>query len=110
VAQRLVVEDAVLKAAVERLVEVFSPEQIYLFGSRARGDGHPESDYDLMIIVSDSDEPPYRRAQFAYRELGAVGGGADILVWTRAEFEKYRPVVASLAATICREGRLLYAA
>jgi hypothetical protein len=33
---------------------------------------------------------------------------ADILVWTRQEFDRFVPVPGSLAATVLREGRLLY--
>ncbi|HSO71206.1 MAG TPA: nucleotidyltransferase domain-containing protein [Thermodesulfobacteriota bacterium] len=36
---------------VHRLVGNLQPEKIYLFGSRARSDATPESDYDLMVIV-----------------------------------------------------------
>ncbi len=43
----------------EALVEAFDPERIYLFGSYARGDAGPDSDYDLMIIVDSSDQPQY---------------------------------------------------
>ena len=103
-------EEARLNDAVQRLVELFRPERIYLFGSRARGDWHEDSDYDLMVIVPHSDLPPHRRAQQAYLALWNVAGAADILVWTREEFEEFLPVVGSLAATIVREGRLLYAA
>jgi len=32
-------EDAALEELVQRLVEALGPERIYLFGSRARGEG-----------------------------------------------------------------------
>jgi hypothetical protein len=47
---------------VRRLVEAYHPERIYLFGSKARGDAGPDSDFDLMVIVSD-DAPPGDAAQ-----------------------------------------------
>lgn len=103
-------DETLLRDVVQRLVELFQPERIYLFGSRARGDWREDSDYDLMVIVPHSDLPPHRRAQIAYREINGVGISKDILVWTREEFDRYSPVVASLAATILREGRILYAA
>lgn len=103
-------EEALLQEAVDRLVETFRPERIYLFGSRARGDWHADSDYDVMVVVRSSDLPPHRRAQLAYRALYGVGIPKDIVVWTREEFDRYLPVVTSLAATVIREGRLLYAA
>jgi uncharacterized protein len=104
------VDDARLAEAVRRLVETLQPERIYLFGSRARHDWHDASDYDFMVIVPSSDLTPIRRAQAAHRALHGLGIPKDVLVWTREEFERYLPVVASLPATIVREGRLLYAA
>ncbi len=103
-------EEALLQEVVARLVEVFRPERIYLFGSRARGDRHEDSDYDLMVIVPSSDLPPHQRETQAYLALWGILSPTDILVWTREEFERYLPVVGSLAATVVREGRLLYAA
>ena len=61
--------DPVLAEIVRRLLEAYQPERIYLFGSKARGDEGPESDYDLVVVVSASDDPPYRRAQRAQELL-----------------------------------------
>ena len=104
------VGDPLVAEAVRRLVDALGPEQIYLFGSRARGDAEEESDYDLMVVVPTSELPPHRRAQLAYLALRDIRLAADILVWTRQEFDRFLPVAGSLAATILREGRLLYAA
>lgn len=99
-----------LAEAVHRLVELFQPERIYLFGSQASGDANEDSDYDLMVIVPAAEEPEYRRAQEAYGVLWGVRLPIDVLVWTHDEFEEMVPVVASLPAAIVREGKLLYAA
>src|ERR1039458_1815733 len=40
--------DPLLGEIVRRLTDVYRPERIYLFGSTARGDAGPDSDYDLM--------------------------------------------------------------
>lgn len=42
---------SLIDAIVEKLVARFQPRRIYLFGSRARGDAHQDSDYDLLIEV-----------------------------------------------------------
>jgi len=101
--------DTVLRKIIERLVATFDPERIYLFGSRARGDHTSESDYDVMVLVDSSDEPSYRRAQRAYRVIGAVGASKDVLVWTRAEYDSQRHGGASLAAAVQRDGVTVYA-
>jgi predicted nucleotidyltransferase len=102
-------EQAKLDEATRRLVEQFHPERIYLFGSRARGDWNEDSDYDVMVIVPSSELPRHRRAQACYRALRGLRLPVEVHVWTREEFECYLPVVASLAATINREGVVLYA-
>jgi len=45
--------DPLLGEIVRRLTEVYRPKRIYLFGSTARGDAGPDSDYDLMIVLPD---------------------------------------------------------
>lgn len=102
--------DPRLDEAVKRLVDAYRPERIYLFGSRARGDSGPDSDYDLMVVVPDSAPPERRRGRLAYQALRGTGTAADVLVWTKTYFDSRLHLVASLPATIAREGTLLYAA
>lgn len=63
-----------------------------------------------MVVVSASDQPAYRRAQEAHSLLWELGIAADVLVWTREEFERRVHLAASLPAAVVREGKLLYAA
>jgi predicted nucleotidyltransferase len=95
---------------VTRLRAVFEPERIYLLGSHARGDAKPESDYDLLMVLPSSPLPRYRGEQVAFRALAGMGISKDILVLTRAEFDRQRNALCSLPATVEREGLLLYAA
>ena len=97
-----------LAEIVRRIVEAYSPERVYLFGSTARGDAGPDSDYDLMVLVPDDAELDRRRAGRAYRALWDIGRAADILVWTRSAFDRRVHLAASLPATIRREGVLLH--
>ncbi len=108
--QQVIAAHPVLADMVERLVRTFHPERIYLFGSRARGTGAEESDFDLLMVVSQSSLPRYRRDQDAFRVLIGVGASKDILVLTREEFGRQRTVLTSLPALVEREGRLLHAA
>ena len=106
----LLEKDTVLAEIVRRLVEAYQPERIYLFGSRARGDEGPDSDYDLMVIVADDAPPRRRRSRLAYEVLRGTGTAADILVCTRSWFDARLHLRASFPSTIVREGRLLHAA
>jgi uncharacterized protein len=91
-----------------RLVAEFSPERIILFGSHAWGHPNKNSDVDLLVVVSESDLPPPRRAARAYRCLREVPLPLDILVRTREEVERTRHVPASLINEILERGRVLY--
>jgi predicted nucleotidyltransferase len=102
--------DPVLAEAVRRLVAAYHPERIYLFGSVARGDAGPDSDYDLMVVVPDDAPAELRDCGLAYLALRGLGIAKDILVWTRGEFDKRLHLAASLPSTILREGKLLHAA
>jgi predicted nucleotidyltransferase len=103
-------DDAILRVIVDRLVSIYHPENIYLFGSAARGDAGPDSDYDLMIIVPNGTPPELRDPAPAYRAVWRLGAAIDPVVWTRRQFDKRLHLRASLPATVRREGKLLYAA
>ena len=94
---------------IQRLVAEFEPEAIYLFGSQAWGVvPGPDSDLDLYVIVSESNQKPVERARRALRSLRGLMAPIDVLVKTRAEFERYRPVYASLEAQVYEKGKLWY--
>jgi predicted nucleotidyltransferase len=44
------VTQAALETFIQRLVERFTPEQVILFGSIARGEARWDSDADLLVI------------------------------------------------------------
>jgi predicted nucleotidyltransferase len=99
-----------LAEIVKRLVAAYHPDRVYLFGSKARGDAGPNSDYDLLVVVSESGDPPYRRAQHAQEALWGLWSAADVLVLTSAEVETRRSVPSSFVAAVLREGKLLHVA
>lgn len=103
-------DDPLLAEVVRRLVEAYRPERIYLFGSVARGDAGPDSDYDLLVVVPDDAPPERRRSRLAYEVLRGTGTAADVLVCTRSYFERRRMLKASLPATVIGEGRALHGA
>jgi len=71
---------ATLADLVERLVTAYVPERIYLFGSKARGDWGPDSDFDLMVVVPDNAPPERQDNALAYDALRGTGTAADVLV------------------------------
>ena len=104
------ITDQRLAEVVRRIVAAYQPERVYLFGSHARGDAGPDSDYDLLLVVSDDAPPERKRSRLAYEVLWGTATAADVLIWTRTQFENRLHLKASLPATVVREGRLLHAA
>lgn len=76
--------DQLLAKIVRNLIEAYRPERIYLFGSYARGDAGPDSDYDLLIVVPDSAPVRQQGSRLAYEVLWETGTAADVLVCTRS--------------------------
>jgi predicted nucleotidyltransferase len=106
----LFAHDPVLAEIVRRLVDALHPDRIYLFGSRARDEAGPDSDYDLLVLVDRPAEPLYRLAQRGFRALRGVPAAVDVVVWDRETFDSRLHLKASFPATVVREGRLLHAA
>lgn len=92
----------------QRLVTALQPEQIILFGSYAYGEPNADSDIDLLVIVSQSDEPRYRRARVAYKALRGISMPTDVLVMTREEVQRKLNVRSSFIRRAVNEGKLLY--
>jgi uncharacterized protein len=99
-----------LNEVVQRLVEAFHPEKIYLFGSQARGDAGPESDYDLLLVMPDDAPRDLLDPRLACRILVGTALAADVLLFRRSKFDGQLHLKASLPAAIEREGKILYAA
>jgi predicted nucleotidyltransferase len=100
--------EAKLAETTRRLVAVYQPEQVFLFGSHAWGKPNESSDVDLLVVLSKSDEPAYRRATAGYRSLFGVGVPCDVWVRTREEVLREAPLSTTLTHKIVREGRVLH--
>ncbi len=103
----MVVDEAKLQEIVRRLVEALDPDKIILFGSRARGETHAQSDVDLLIIKP-STEPRHRRAGEAYRALTGIGVPKDLLWYTPEEVDEWSGVRQHVIGQAIRQGRVLY--
>ncbi len=92
-----------------RLVEACRPVRVYLFGSAARGDDAPDSDLDFLVVVPDDAPEDVIRGDRLYRAIRGIAVAVDVIPWRQTDFEgRAAYVVASLPATVVREGRLLY--
>ena len=93
------------------IVDAADPEQVILFGSRARGDAGPDSDVDLVVIETEPFGPGRdRRAESTRlsRALAEFRVPKDILVYSRDEAEYWRDSLNNVLARALREGKVLY--
>ena len=92
---------------VARIRNAIRPDKIILFGSQARQDARPDSDFDLLIIAP-SDLPRWQRTPPLYQLLAGLGVPKDIVWWTLEEVEEWRGVKSHFVNTALREGKVLY--
>ena len=92
---------------VNRIAAGFHPEKIYMFGSRARGDNHPDSDVDLLIVMPF--EGDRRQNRLAIRvALHDIPMSKDIVLVTPQEMEIERFIPGTIPRYVHLEGKLLY--
>lgn len=102
---------SILPQIVARVVEVLHPVQIWLFGSRARGDARVDSDWDVMAILPD-DAPEQDL------DLVSVWGRlrdlqlkrVELFTTTRSEFDEWNRTVGTLAEIVASTGIVVYGA
>jgi uncharacterized protein len=99
--------EQILSEIVSRLRQESGIEKIVLFGSRARGQARPESDYDLLVVKR-SDEPRHRRAAPYYALLSDLPAEVEVVVYTPDEVEDWSRVPMAFVTTAIREGKVIY--
>ena len=99
-----------LTAVVDRLVRAIEPSAIWLFGSRARGDARPESDFDLLVVVRPGVKVDGGSYYDIYDPVRGMGLGLDVVPCSYEDFEEGRSEPHTMVAQIVKEGRLLYEA
>ena len=89
------------------IVRNFHPVQIILFGSHARGEAHPHSDIDLLVVFSECADK--RKAAIEIRRvLKDIPVPKDIIVSTPEELERKRDWSGSVLRYAQQEGVILY--
>ena len=100
-----------LHPALSRVVDclkAYQPEQIILFGSRARGDAREFSDIDLIVIKETA--TPYRERFRESRDYlpEMLGVDVDVIVYTPEEVEQKIEARSPFLAAVFTDGVVLY--
>ncbi|MGQ9658278.1 MAG: nucleotidyltransferase domain-containing protein [Fimbriimonadales bacterium] len=86
-----------------------SVAQIVLFGSRARGDADPHSDWDILIILDHPICPQERMELFSRlnRALASRLIPCDLIIRSKQEVLHERQRIGSVVRTALTEGKAL---
>ncbi len=104
-------DDPKLAEIVARIVEAVHPTRIYLFGSRARGNCRPDSDYDVLILKEDTVGHKRRLIlSEVRRSLWHIDRPIDLLLYTESEFSEWSDTPNHPLGRAARDGRLVYEA
>ena len=103
--------DALLDRMVRAIVDEVDPEQIILFGSRARGDAAADSDFDFVVVESGpfgAGRSRHAEEVRLYRALAGCGASTDVLVYSWDDVDHWRDSLNHVLARALREGKVLY--
>jgi predicted nucleotidyltransferase len=96
-----------LEKAIKTIVRVAEPDKIILFGSHARGDDKPGSDYDLLVLKRGVRK---RRAltQKIYLNFKNVGAPIDVIVADLDKYEHLKSDPYLIYSEAAKNGRMVY--
>jgi uncharacterized protein len=103
------VTNAVIEEAAHKLMQVYDPVAIYLFGSYAWGTPSEDSDLDFAVVVATSDLVALKRPMSGHLALANLDVAKDIIVYTEEEFKRGQADPLTLASKISRKGVCVYA-
>ncbi|HHX63822.1 MAG TPA: nucleotidyltransferase domain-containing protein [Chloroflexi bacterium] len=95
-----------IRAFADRVVREFHPERIILFGSHARGTPGPDSDVDLLIVMSFQGKPWHMASEIRRRARPTFP--IDLLVRTPEQVREQSARRNSFLRQIVHEGVILY--
>lgn len=90
-----------------RIVDRFSPERIVLFGSQVSGEARWDSDIDLLVVLSEIDDPRRVRLEIR-RALRDIPIAKDIFVTTPGRAARFGAITGSLLHPALHEGATIY--
>ena len=84
-------------------------ERVFLFGSRARGEAGPDSDFDFYVLIDRDLDFPQRHEIITgiKRQLAKFHVPNDIVLRSASRFEEIKDFPGHLAHDVAREGVLV---
>lgn len=96
------------EALLRGVVAYFDPPRVILFGSRARGEGGPDSDWDLLVVLDDHAPRDKLTLRAGHEAARGYPLAADVIPCRRSWFDHKRDVVNSLPWIAATQGVVVY--
>ena len=90
------------------MAAALEPERIILFGSRARGDARDDSDYDVLIEMSELKGSRFELAAKAHEAARERNFALDVVVVSQAEVETSKHEQADFVIYALEDGLVVY--
>ena len=101
--------DQIVEVIKKTAHEYLPDAEVFLFGSHARNDASPESDYDILLItkieLSPKEKLPFRTR--IRKSLLLMDIRSDILIQSNSEVDKKKKLPGHIVRKILREAILL---
>lgn len=90
--------DKILSEIKNQVIKLLPNSRVILFGSRARGDGDQQSDYDILVINKKHLEVKEKRnfARKIRQKLAIMGIPIDVLVKSEKDVSFYQDKIGNL--------------
>jgi predicted nucleotidyltransferase len=98
------VPERLLNGIVRRL----APAEVWLFGSQARGEGHADSDFDLLVVMDDEAGEDRYSSRAKAEARADYEGRADLILTRRSSFDRRRHIIGTLDELVAAEGVPVY--
>jgi Nucleotidyltransferase domain len=89
-----------LRPLLDRIQAIYHPVDVLVFGSRARGDAAPDSDWDIIVVLPDDAPESLLDPTTAWQTQAGSGIHADLQCCYRSEFLADRNVANSQAREV----------
>jgi uncharacterized protein len=97
-----------VRPLIEALKSRLRPDTIWLFGSRARGDNWPDSDWDILVALPDDAEPDLLDPLLAWEIQREAGIPATIVATTSGALADSWGSPNTIGYDLAKHGRLLH--
>ena len=97
-----------IEVMVQRIVRDFSPLQILLFGSHARGTANEHSDIDLIVVLPTLSDDVHGQVADVHGSLSGLGFSKDVIVTTPERIERGKFLPGHVFSYAIPEAKVLY--